>query len=175
MIIAETERLILRRFEIDDGPAMDRVFGDPDVMRFGNGAQTREWVRNWLRTRREIDDRKPGYGQWGVVRKDDRILIGVCGLTYFSDVCGSPETEIGYRLARDVWGNGYATEAAVAVRDYGFSSLSLERMIALIDPQNVASIRVAEKLGMRYEQDVTLDGYTHPDRLYAMSRQSDLD
>ena len=62
----------------------------------------------------------------------------------------------------------YATEAAQSVRDYAFNTLRLPRLISMIDPQNVASIRVAEKLGMRYEKDVVFEGYTHPDRVYVI-------
>ncbi|MDQ2691068.1 MAG: GNAT family N-acetyltransferase, partial [Chloroflexota bacterium] len=95
---------------------------------------------------------------------------GYCGLFYFPDVGGKPEVEIGYRLRRSAWGKGFATEAACAVRDFAFNSLGMQRLIALIDPDNIASIRVAEKLGMQYEKDIMLPGYTHPDRIYAVSR-----
>ena len=73
---------------------------------------------------------------------------------YFPDVNGRAEIEIGYRLARAHWGQGYATEAVTAVRDYAFAALEMPRLIALIDPANTTSIRVAEKAGMRYEADV---------------------
>jgi len=98
--------------------------------------------------------------------------MGYCGLFYFPDVGGQPETEIGYRLARAYWGRGYATEAARAVRDYAFDTLRLQRLIAMIDPQNGASIRVAEKLGMVYEKEVMFAGYTHPDRVYVIEREA---
>jgi RimJ/RimL family protein N-acetyltransferase len=96
-------------------------------------------------------------------------VIGYCGLFAFPDINGRPEIEIGYRLERAAWGNGYATEAACAVRDYAFAILQIPRLIALIDPANVASIRVAEKIGMRYEQEVLLPGYTHPDHVYVVT------
>jgi hypothetical protein len=169
MIIAETERLILRHFQLADSEAMDRVFGDPEVMYFGRGVQSREWVREWLHRRQQIYQ-KLGYGVWAVVEKRSQQVLGYCGLTHFPDINGQPETEIGYRLARRHWGHGFATEAARAVRDYSFDTLKLPRLIALIDPQNVASIRVAEKIGLVYEEDVMLDGYTHPDRVYAIVR-----
>jgi RimJ/RimL family protein N-acetyltransferase len=85
----------------------------------------------------------------------------------FDDVNGRPEVEIGYRLIRSAWGHGYATEAAQAVATYA-TTLGIQRLIALIDPGNVASIRVAYKLGMHYEADVMFDGYTHPDHVYTM-------
>lgn len=167
-VSAVTERLILRHFESDDGDAMDCVFGDAEVMHFGCGVQTQQWVREWLGRRLE-DYQMLGYGLLAVVEKSSSVVIGYCGLTHFPNIAGQPEIEIGYRLARRYWGRGYATEAATAVRDYAFESLNLQRLIALIDSANVASIRVAEKIGLRYEKDVMLDGYSHPDRVYAAS------
>lgn len=169
MLIAETTRLVLRHFHIFDDQAMDAVFGDALVMRFGDGVQTKAWVRDWLRRCLE-NYQKWGFGPWAVVEKRSRDVIGYCGLFYFADVGGQPEVEIGYRLARAHWGRGYATEAVAAVRDYGFTTLCLPRLIAMIDPGNVASIRVAEKVGMRYEKDVMFDGYDHPDHVYALAR-----
>jgi RimJ/RimL family protein N-acetyltransferase len=87
------------------------------------------------------------------------------------DVAGRQEVEIGYRLARSAWRQGYATEAARAVRDYAFFTLGIRRLIALIDPENLASVRVAEKIGMRYEKEVMLEGYEHPDHVYVVRRE----
>ena len=168
MIIAETERLFLRHFHVVDGDALDRVFGDAEVMRYGNGVQTPEWVRKWLRGCLEDYYQKWGFGLWAVVEKETRDVIGYCGLSRFSDVGGQPETEVGYRLVREFWGRGFATEAAAAVRDYGFGTLGLARLIAIIDPRNAASIRVAEKTGMRFEKEVMFQGYL--DHVYAMQR-----
>lgn len=148
-----------------DHPAIIDLFGDPEVMRFGDGPQSPEWVRDWLRRALECYERR-GYGPWAVVEKAGGELIGYCGLFYFPDINGRPEIEIGYRLARGWWGRGYGTEAVVAVRDYAFQELGLHRLVALIDPANVASIRVAEKAGLRYEADVMLDGYDHPDFVF---------
>jgi [ribosomal protein S5]-alanine N-acetyltransferase len=168
-MIVETERLILRHFHIVDVEAMVRVFGDAEVMSFGPGVQTIEWVRGWLQRCLENYYRRWGFGPWAVVEKSSSETVGYCGLFYFPAIDGQPEVEIGYRLIRAVWGRGYATEAVLAVRDYGFSILGLPRLIAIIDPQNVASIRVAVKAGMQYEKDVMLEGYTHPDHLYAIA------
>ncbi|MBX9671664.1 MAG: GNAT family N-acetyltransferase [Candidatus Obscuribacterales bacterium] len=169
MIVLETDRLILRYFQDQDGPAMDRVFGDAEVMRFGDGVQSSTWVRNWLRDCLDKYEQY-GYGPWAVIKKSTLESIGYCGLFYFPDVNGSPEVEVGYRLARQFWGQGYATEAVLAVRDYAFQNLELSRLIAMIDPGNVASIHVAEKAGMRYESDVMFDGFDHPDRVYVAVR-----
>jgi [ribosomal protein S5]-alanine N-acetyltransferase len=168
MLIAETERLFLRHVHIVDGEAMDRIFGDAEVMKYGRGTESPEWVRRWLRGCLEDYHQKWGFGLWAVVEKKSRETIGYCGLSRFEDVGGQPETEIGYRLARGYWGQGFATEAVRAVRDYGFGTLCLSRLIAIIDARNVASIRVAEKIGMRYEKDVVFQGFL--DGVYAISR-----
>lgn len=171
MVIVETERLILRQFCLSDADAMNRVFGDSEVMRFGDGVQTNQWVRDWLCRCFENYQQKSAIGPWAVVVKSSTETIGYCGFFYFPDVCGQPETEIGYRLARTYWGRGYATEAVIAVRDYGLNIFGISRLIAMIDPQNIASIRVAKKAGMQYEKDVMFEGYTHPDHVYAITRE----
>jgi RimJ/RimL family protein N-acetyltransferase len=150
---------------------MAQVFGDPEVMRFGDGVQTKEWIDAWLRTCLERYYQTWGFGPYAVVEKDSHDVIGYCGLFYFPDINGQPEVEIGYRLARAAWGRGYATEAVSAVRDFAFYTLGIRRLIAMIDPANSASVHVAQKIGMRYEQDVMLAGYTHPDHVYAMARE----
>jgi ribosomal-protein-alanine N-acetyltransferase len=167
--VAITERLILRHFHILDAEPMFQVFGDPEVMHFSDGVQTKEWVHNWLRTCLERYYQTWGFGPYAVVKQGNQDVIGYCGLFYFPDVNGQPEVEIGYRLARSAWGRGYATEAARAVRGYAFHTLGLKRLIAMIDPSNVASIRVAEKIGMHYENDVMFEGYAHPDHVYVIT------
>lgn len=143
------------------------VFGDADVMRFGDGVQTKGWVYDWLRTCMD-NYRTRGFGPYAVVEQGSGDVIGYCGLFYFPDVNGQPEIEIGYRLRRSAWGKGYATEAVRAVRDYAFKSLNIQRLIAIIDPANTASIRVARKIGMHYMADVMFDGYAHADHVYAV-------
>jgi len=170
MIILETKRLILRRFAYSDENAITAVFGDLEVMRFGDGVQSGEWMREWLRSCIEDYYDKRGYGPWAVIEKFTQRLIGYCGLFYFPDVNGQLEIEVGYRLARDSWSQGYATEAVQAVRDFAFTSLGMIRLIASIDPENVASLRVAEKAGMEYEADVMLEGDTFPDRVYSITK-----
>jgi [ribosomal protein S5]-alanine N-acetyltransferase len=171
MIILETERLILRHFHIFDGEAMARVFGDPEVMRYGPGVQTQAWIRDWLQNCLE-DYRRLGFGPWAMVSKLDRTVIGYASLFHFPDIDGQSEIEVGYRLAKSYWGHGLATETVMGILQYAFHVLCLPRLIALIDPQNTASIRVAEKAGMHYKKDVMLEGYDYPDHLYLI-RNSD--
>ncbi len=148
---------------------MVQVFCDPEVMRFSDGAKTREWIHDWLRTCLERYYQTWGFGPYAVVERQSQRVLGYCGLFLFPEIDGQAEVEIGYRLIHPAWGKGYATEAVGAVRDYAFNTLSLRRLIAIIDPSNIASIRVAEKIGMTYEKDVMLEGYTYPDRIYVIT------
>jgi hypothetical protein len=168
MLITQTPRLILRQFHLDDAEAMNAIFGDADVMRFGDGPQSPQWVRSWIASSVNEYYSRWGFGSWAVVDKVTSAVIGYCGLSRFPDRCAPGEAEIGFRLARASWGHGFATEAALAVRDHAFDVLNLPRLIALIDPANIASIRVAEKLGFRFEREAMLPGYDHPDWLYAL-------
>lgn len=168
MVIARTDRLTIRRWLEADLDAMIRVLGDPEVMRFSSGVMDARTVADWLRARMDCATDGTTAAPWAVVERATGATIGYCGFFALPDVDGSPETEIGYRLARDAWGKGYATEAALAVRDVGFAVLGLARLVAMIDPGNLRSIRVAEKIGMHYERDVMLEGYAHPDRLYVI-------
>jgi len=171
MIILETERLQIRSLEPSDTESMCRVFGDEEVMRFGDGVKGRKWVQSWIK--RQIDDysKNSTAGVWALARAIDQMIIGYCGIMHFPDICGSPEYEIAYRLAREFWGCGYGTEAVIAVRDYGFNQLDHARFISIIDPDNIRSINVAIKAGMRHENSVMLDGYDHPDLVYAVARK----
>lgn len=168
MIVTETPCLILRQFEKKDSALLMDVFGDKEVMRYSDGVQTLEWVKSWILGEQKSYKRW-GYGKWAIVDKTSDLL-GYCGLSYVEDIGGHTETALGYRLARRYWGQGYASEAVLATVAYGFNVLGLERPIATIDPENTASIRVAEKAGMVYEQDVMLEGYTHPDRVYVLEK-----
>ena len=151
----------------DDSAALEDLFGDSEVMRFGAGVQSQSWVRSWIE-KRQTDYELHGFGLWGVVDVSGGELIGYCGLTDFPNIDGRHEVELGYRLIRRHWGRGIATEAARAVRDHAINVLGLTRLIALIDPDNTASIRVAEKIGMQYEKEAVLPGYDHPDLVYAL-------
>ena len=140
-------------------------------MRFSDGVKTREWVHSWLHTCLERYQTW-GFGPYAVMESRSQNVIGYCGLFFFPDIDGQAEVEIGYRLVRSAWGQGYATEAACAVRDYAFAILRMKRLIAMIDPSNTASIRVAEKMGMHYEKGILLEGYTHPDDIYVVTTSS---
>lgn len=160
---------MLRRLAESDAAPLLHVFGDPQVMRYGDGVQTEAWIRSWIAWVLQ-GYAAHGFGPLAVVEKKTGTLIGYCGLFVFPDINGRPEIELGYRLVRSAWGQGFATEAAVAVRDYAFDTLGVERLVSLIDPANAASTAVARKLGMVYSADVMLAGYTHPDHVYLIEK-----
>ena len=168
-LISETKRLILRRFESTDVDDLTEVLEHPEVMEFSlSGPINRTTVAKKIQTF-EAHWQTWGFGQCAVVHKTDQKVIGYCGLIHFSDIDGKAEDEIGYRLNRSYWGQGYATEAAQAIQAYGFTVVGLNRMVSMIDHNNVRSIRVAEKIGLHYEKDALIDGYV--DRIYVIEQQ----
>jgi RimJ/RimL family protein N-acetyltransferase len=145
-----TERRLLRGWEERDREPWRAMNADPDVMRFIGTGATWSAARSddgIARYNRSWADR--GYGLWALEDGALGRCVGTCGLLVFPD--GKQRVEVGWRLERAAWGKGYATEAALAARDWGFASVpGLERLIAVIQPENTASIRVAEKLGMTF-------------------------
>lgn len=169
MVTLQTPRLLLRPLEPGDVVALLAIFGDPEVMAYSDdGVRENTWVEGWILRELEHQQRH-GFGRYAVTERDSRALMGYCGLE-IEELEGRIEIALGYRLARARWGSGYATEAARAVLEYGLQHLGLTRIVARIDPSNRASVRVAEKLGMRLEKEVLLEGYTHPDHLYVITR-----
>ncbi len=156
-LIARTPRLLLRQFEPTDAAAMGPIMADPEVMRYSvSGSMDATAVAAWLE---RIADSYSiyGFGHWAVVRLEDERLLGFCGLS-LQTLDDGRHVEIGYRLACDAWGQGFGTEAARAARDYGFQQLGLDRLIAIIDPANFKSQRVAAKLGMKPLRDALYYG-----------------
>jgi [ribosomal protein S5]-alanine N-acetyltransferase len=153
----QTERLILRPMEINDLDAMLIIFTDPLVIAsFGippfSHAQMEQWVRRNLDHQDEF-----GYGLFSVILKSNGLLIGDCGLEQM-DVEGETVAELGYDFRSDHWHQGYATEAAIAIRDYGFQELNLVKLVSLIRVGNHPSRRVAERVGMTLISEITRFG-----------------
>jgi RimJ/RimL family protein N-acetyltransferase len=173
----ETERLVLRPLSLDDLDEIARFVADPETMRFigTGGARNREQAQNSLEWMIETFERQ-GFGHFGVERKEDGAFVGRSGLnvwdpsdwsiTRLDDADGPTEIEVAYLFGRDYWGHGYATEAATAIRDWALGELGLERLIALIYPDNARSIRVAKKLGLTPEGEADFGG--NPLTIYAL-------
>jgi [ribosomal protein S5]-alanine N-acetyltransferase len=146
----ETKRLILRPMLQTDFEALLLIFTDPKVMAaFNHPPFTREQMQHWLQ--RNLDHQKEfGYGLFSVILKQSGGLIGDCGLEQMED---QGAAELGYDFRSDFWNQGFATEAACAVRDYAFDVLKLPRLISLIRVGNLSSKRVAEKAGMTLAEE----------------------
>jgi RimJ/RimL family protein N-acetyltransferase len=146
----ETKRLILRPMLQTDFEALLLIFTDPKVMAaFNHPPFTREQMQRWLQ--RNLDHQKEfGYGLFSVILKQSGGLIGDCGLEQMED---QGAAELGYDFRSDSWNQGFATEAARAVRDYAFDVLKLPRLISLIRVGNLSSKRVAEKAGMTLAEE----------------------
>ena len=168
----ETERLSLRLPRAEDAPGLLEAFADPEAMRYiGDGSTTdlagaEEAVNRWLERWNAW-----GIGMFVVERAEDARVLGRAGFLRWDPQTweiGGPEIELGWGLAREHWGSGYATEAALALRDWALGERGLSRLISLIQHGNVRSFRVAEKLGEQYERDVEVRG--RPTRLYSIER-----
>lgn len=143
----ETEKLILRKFEESDVEAVFAMRSDADLMRFIREPQNRQETINWLKlVSSHWEDEKIGF--CAVIEKSSGKLIGWCGLWVLKE---TKETEVGYAIAKGFWGKGFASEAARAFLKYGFVELNLEKIVAVARPENTASRRVMEKLGMSYD------------------------
>ena len=155
-----TERLLLRDWRDSDLAPFVAMNADPVVMEFFPETYSEERTRRFVERIRERWT-ELGYGLWAVERKDTERFIGYVGLwpaafpAHFT-----PAVEVGWRLAADQWGHGYATEGAQAALDYGFNTVGLKEIVSFTSAINVRSWRVMERLGMR--RDVSGD-FEHPD------------
>jgi RimJ/RimL family protein N-acetyltransferase len=143
-----TARLTLRPLAPGDAELMFALNGDPEVMRYlPDGAfASVDAARSFLEGYQDVY-RTDGFARWAAVEEATGACIGWCGLRRLA----SGEVDVGYRLVRAAWGRGLATEGARASLDYGFSVLRLERIVARAETANGASVRVLEKIGLRFE------------------------
>ncbi len=166
----ETERVKLVRWRAEDADAFRPISSDPEVMRYINGG--RPWTEEELAefiARQMRHAESWGFCLWRMVQKSDGATIGFCGLQPLG-IGLRNEVEIGWWLARRCWGQGLATEAARSVMEYAFRSVGLERVIAIAQPENGASRRVMEKIGMQYESELEHKGF----RLVLYARPNEL-
>ena len=159
-VALRTPRLLLREWRDEDAEPFAAISADPDVMEFLLPFRDRAASDAWIaRMRRHNDEH--GFAYWVVERPGDAGFIGTVGLSAvrFAGFPCAPAIEIGWRLARDYWGLGYATEAARAVIDDGFFRLDLGEIVAFTVPANRRSWRVMERLGMTHDP---ADDFDHP-------------
>lgn len=177
-VIVETERLILRLPRLEDADDFVPAYADPEVMRYlGDGSTgTREqiergiglWLERW---------EKNGIGLFSMESRETGRVVGRSGFLVWdtdgwtvanlAEAGERAEVELGWMVAREHWGHGYATEAALALRDWGIAERGLTRLISLIRPGNVRSVRVAEKIGESFEREIVMMGA--PALLYSLT------
>lgn len=156
-MIIETERLILRKFNIDDAEAVLEFNSNSAVIKYTGD----ELVKSLDRAKEIINDvwfddyEKYGYGRWAVIYKRENKIIGFAGLKYLPEM---DETDIGFRFLPAYWGKGIATEAAKPIIEYGFKNFGLERIIGVAMPENIGSCKVLEKIGLKFYKVGDYDG-----------------
>lgn len=154
MKILETDRLLLRHQLSSDLDDLYALYCDPQVIRYIPDAP-----RNYEETRLELEwhmhghPRRPELGLWATIHKPTGAFIGRCGLLPWR-LAGRDEVEVAYLLGKQYWGQGLATEAAQGIVTYAFEHLHLSRLVCMVLPDNHASARVAQKIGMSMEKEM---------------------
>ena len=150
--IVETERLIVRPLDAGDVEALASLWCDPAATAYLGGPRTFDAVCRTLREDLALPE-PPTFDLWPTVEKASGRLVGHCGLLD-KEIAGRGEIELVYVIAPAAWGQGFATEAGLAIRDHAVTALGCQRLVALIHPENAASERVAAKVSFRLEGDV---------------------
>ena len=164
-----TDRLTIRRLTLDDAPFIVRLLNDPDWLRFigDKNVHSAEDARRYLTSGPLAMYAQHGFGLYAVERHGDRTPIGMCGLIRRD---GLEDVDIGYAFLPHGRGQGFALEAAQAVLDYGLNTVGIARIVAITDPENSASSRVLQRIGMRFERQFSLSDGAEPVALYAIER-----
>jgi ribosomal-protein-alanine N-acetyltransferase len=153
--VLETERLVLRQFTTDDAEFIFEQLNEPSwIQNIGDRKiRTLDDARAYIVNGPRASYEKNGFGLWLIVLKETGESIGMCGLIKRD---GLEDVDIGYALLPRFWSRGYAVEAAQTVKNYARDVVGLKRLVAIVDPANEGSIRVIEKIGLRYEKMVRL-------------------
>ena len=167
MIILKTDRLSLRHLQESDIPALIELWCDPDVTRYMGGPRDRARLKAIFEEDLKNPSAQP-YDLWPVIENQSNQVIGHCGLLE-KEVEGNEEIELIYILKPSTWGQGYGTEIAKAIKTYAFEKLALQRLIALIEPENGPSEQVALKIGMEFEKETVRQGGAKR-KIYAIVR-----
>jgi len=171
MIVLETERLILRHLSEDTDPEFVlRLLNEPSFLRYigDKGVRTLDDARRYLVTGPIASYEINGFGLYLVQLKDSGLSVGMCGLIKRDTL---PDIDIGFALLPEFWNQGYALEAATGVAAYANNTLEIDRIVAITDPDNEASARLLNKLGLTFESLIDL-GDGKPVRLFTPSKSN---
>lgn len=158
VVIVKTKRLMIREMMPEDAESLWEIQRQEEVLRYTEGVSC-DHEEELEKHRAYVEHVYPmyGYGLWAVCLKDNKKLIGRCGIQD-REYNGVWEVELGYLLDSKAWGQGYATEAVTAVIDYAFNQLEISEIVAWIEPENERSIRVAKKAQMKFSEYRTKNG-----------------
>jgi RimJ/RimL family protein N-acetyltransferase len=150
MIVIETERLVLRRLSSGDAEFILELLNQPSFLQYigDKGVRNNDDAINYIQTGPVASYERLGFGLYLVELKDTAVPIGICGLLKRDTL---PDVDVGFAFLPEYWSRGYAFEAAVAVMNYGKEVLGLRRIVAITSLDNEASIRLLEKIGLRFE------------------------
>jgi ribosomal-protein-alanine N-acetyltransferase len=174
MIILETTRLILRHQVLDDLEDLWALYSNPNITKYiPDAPRTRAEAQEELEWNMHGHPKHPELGLWATMHKESGKFVGRCGLLPWT-IEEQHEVEVAYTIVEDFWGQGLGSEAAQGILEYGFEELNLSRLICLIDPDNIASQKVAEKIGMMLEKKVDgIGGDNLPTLIYSISKKRD--
>lgn len=149
MTILETDRLLLREITAADFEHLFKMNSDPVIMKYVGDGSTRNHEQMIVELGMLISyyTRNPGLGIWATMLKETNTFVGASGLVYYDN---TPAIEIGYRMLKEHWNKGYATEASFGLLKYGFGILGLNKLVSSARIENLASRRVMEKIGMKH-------------------------
>ncbi len=166
MKVLETDRLILRRLTLDDAPFILQLVNEPSWIQFigDRGVRNLEDARNYMLKGPMAMYERAGFGLYLVELKEGGVPMGMCGLIKRDTL---PDVDIGFAFFPRFWGKGYAYEAAAAVLAYGRNALGLKRIVAITDPDNHSSIKLLERLGLKFEQLIQMPGDSMQLKLFA--------
>ena len=165
----ETERLIIRPFTLADIEPSYVMNLDEEVSKYtgDGGVASKSEIERRIKENVLGDYKRHGFGRLAVELKENGEFIGFAGLKYLEDL---KEVDLGYRFLSDYWGKGYATESSKACLEFGFTNLGLEKIIAMVFPDNAASVHVLDKLNFKFEKDIIEDGEKVD--VYALKREN---
>lgn len=160
-ILVETERLILRELEYTDEKDLFEMDSDPEVHLFieNNPVKSIDEITKVIEMLKK-QYKENGIARWAVIDKLTNECIGWSGLKYFNQSLNKHNNfyELGYRFKKKHWGKGFATESSIAILDYGFANLNVDKIFAITDPKNVNSKKVLSKLGFEFQETFDYEG-----------------
>jgi len=168
VILIETERLTLRELTTADAPFILELLNEPSFIAniADKNVRTLDGAVHYIETGPGASYRQHGYGLYRVALKDGDTPIGICGLVKRDYL---EHADVGYALLERYFAQGYGYESAVAVRDWARATLGMDQLLGITSPDNAASIRLLEKLGLRFEKMIRTPGSTEDTRLFSLS------